>query len=53
MLDRSVGLPCEDTVSNAVNAARLIVDALAPEERDRIEVLITVPRQEVGSRTLA
>ena len=41
MRDRSVGLPCEDPVTNAVNAARPIVDALSREERDRIEVLIT------------
>lgn len=41
MHDRSVGLPCEDPVSNAANAARPLVDALTPGQRDRIEVLVT------------
>ncbi|WP_059006297.1 hydroxymethylglutaryl-CoA synthase family protein [Streptomyces specialis] len=41
MTERSVGLPCEDPVSNAVNAARPVVDALSPEERDSIELLVT------------
>ncbi|GAA1265032.1 hydroxymethylglutaryl-CoA synthase [Sphaerisporangium rubeum] len=37
---RSVNVPCEDPVTNAVNAAKPIVDALDPAERDRIEVLV-------------
>jgi polyketide biosynthesis 3-hydroxy-3-methylglutaryl-CoA synthase-like enzyme PksG len=41
MHQKSVALPCEDAVSNAVNAARPIVDALNEEERGRIEWLIT------------
>lgn len=41
MRNRSVGLPCEDPVTHAVNAARPLVDALPAGERDRIEVLIT------------
>lgn len=41
MRNRSVGLPCEDPVTNAVNAARPLLDALTPAERDRIEVLVT------------
>jgi polyketide biosynthesis 3-hydroxy-3-methylglutaryl-CoA synthase-like enzyme PksG len=41
MTEKSVGLPCEDPVTNAVNAARPLVGALAPEERGRIEVLVT------------
>ncbi|MCZ9353744.1 3-hydroxy-3-methylglutaryl-ACP synthase [Streptomyces mutabilis] len=41
MTRRSIGLPFEDPVTNAVNAARPIVDALAPEERARIEILVT------------
>jgi polyketide biosynthesis 3-hydroxy-3-methylglutaryl-CoA synthase-like enzyme PksG len=41
MHNRSVGLPCEDPVTHAVNAARPMLDALPPEHRDRIEVLIT------------
>ncbi|SNT11765.1 hydroxymethylglutaryl-CoA synthase [Streptosporangium subroseum] len=41
MMDqRSVNLPCEDPVTNAVNAAKPIVDAMSPAERDRIELLI-------------
>lgn len=42
MMDKkSVGLPCEDPVSNAVNAAKPILESLSNEERDRIELLIT------------
>nr|BFE59930.1 hydroxymethylglutaryl-CoA synthase [Dactylosporangium thailandense] len=41
MTNRSIGLPCEDPVTNAVNAARPIVEALSPEERDSIELLVT------------
>jgi polyketide biosynthesis 3-hydroxy-3-methylglutaryl-CoA synthase-like enzyme PksG len=40
MEEKSVNLPCEDPVTNAVNAARPIVDALAPGEKERIELLI-------------
>ncbi|HEU5108511.1 MAG TPA: hydroxymethylglutaryl-CoA synthase [Micromonosporaceae bacterium] len=41
MMERkSVNLPCEDPVTNAVNAAKPIVDGLDPAERDRIELLI-------------
>jgi polyketide biosynthesis 3-hydroxy-3-methylglutaryl-CoA synthase-like enzyme PksG len=41
MMERkSVNLPCEDPVTNAVNAARPLVDALSPAERDRIELLV-------------
>lgn len=41
MMDqRSVNLPCEDPVTNAVNAAKPIVDAMSPAERDRIELLV-------------
>lgn len=39
MRERSIGLPIEDPVTNAVNAAKPIVDALTPEERDRIETV--------------
>ncbi|GAA2267707.1 MULTISPECIES: hydroxymethylglutaryl-CoA synthase family protein [Kitasatospora] len=38
---RSVGLPFEDPVTNAVNAAKPLVDALTPGERARIELLVT------------
>jgi polyketide biosynthesis 3-hydroxy-3-methylglutaryl-CoA synthase-like enzyme PksG len=41
MEERSIALPCEDPVTNAVNAARPIVDRLDPEEKARIEILIT------------
>ena len=41
MYQRSLNLPFEDPVTNAVNAAKPIIDALTPEERDRIEILIT------------
>ncbi|MFD4987455.1 hydroxymethylglutaryl-CoA synthase family protein [Streptomyces sp. NPDC058374] len=41
MRERSVGLPFEDPVTNAVNAARPLVDALSPPERERIELLVT------------
>ena len=41
MRARSVGLPFEDPVTNAVNAARPVVDALDPDARDAIELLIT------------
>lgn len=42
MMERkSVNLPCEDPVSNAVNAAKPLIDALTPAERDRIELVVT------------
>jgi polyketide biosynthesis 3-hydroxy-3-methylglutaryl-CoA synthase-like enzyme PksG len=41
MRARSVGLPGEDPVTNAVNAARPLLDGLTAAERDRIEVLVT------------
>jgi polyketide biosynthesis 3-hydroxy-3-methylglutaryl-CoA synthase-like enzyme PksG len=41
MQERSLGLPFEDPITNAVNAAKPIVDALDPDERNRIEILIT------------
>jgi len=41
MRARSVGLPFEDPVTNAVNAAKPVVDALDPAGRDAIEVLVT------------
>lgn len=40
MRQRSVNLPCEDAVSNAVNAAKPLLDALSPDERERIEAVI-------------
>lgn len=38
---KSVGLPCEDPVTNAVNAAKPIIDALSEEEKNSINLLIT------------
>src|SRR5947207_99918 len=40
MEQRSVNLPCEDAVTNAVNAAAPLVAALGPEGRDSIELLV-------------
>lgn len=37
---RAVGLPIEDPVTNAVNAAKPMIDGLAKDGRDRIEMLI-------------
>jgi len=41
MTSRSVGLPVEDPVTNAVNAARPVIAALTPGQRDSIELLVT------------
>src|SRR5579859_2331287 len=41
MHERSIALPFEDPVTNAVNAARPLLDALAPGQRDAIELLVT------------
>ncbi|WP_093802472.1 hydroxymethylglutaryl-CoA synthase family protein [Streptomyces sp. Wb2n-11] len=41
MTHRSIGLPFEDPVTNAVNAAKPLVDALDPADREAVEVLIT------------
>lgn len=41
MVEKSVNLPWEDPVTNAVNAAKPIIDKLTPQERDSIEMLIT------------
>ncbi|MEW9701799.1 hydroxymethylglutaryl-CoA synthase family protein [Paenibacillus sp. SI8] len=41
MKEKTVALPCEDPVTNAVNAAKPIVDSLPQAEKDRIELLIT------------
>lgn len=41
MMDaKSVNLPCEDAVSNAVNAAKPLADAMPGAERESIELLI-------------
>ncbi|MEU2995009.1 hydroxymethylglutaryl-CoA synthase family protein [Streptomyces sp. NPDC001758] len=41
MRQRSVQMPWEDPVTNAVNAARPVLDRLSPAERDSIRLLIT------------
>lgn len=41
MSKKSVGLPCEDPVTNAVNAAKPIIDELSDEDKSRIELIIT------------
>ncbi len=41
MEKKSVGLPCEDPVTNAVNAAKPIVDSLSEAEKKSIEMIIT------------
>jgi polyketide biosynthesis 3-hydroxy-3-methylglutaryl-CoA synthase-like enzyme PksG len=41
MRRKTVGLPCEDAVTNAVNAARPVVDTLSEDERQSIDLLIT------------
>lgn len=41
MVRKSVGLPCEDPVTNGVNAAKPIIDALSQHEKNNIELIIT------------
>lgn len=41
MKEKTVALPYEDPITFAVNAAKPLIDALSPEEKDRIEMVIT------------
>jgi len=41
MKEKTVALPYEDPITFGVNAAKPIVDALSPEEKNRIEMVIT------------
>ncbi|NGO11408.1 hydroxymethylglutaryl-CoA synthase family protein [Streptomyces sp. HC44] len=41
MKEKSVALPYEDPVTFGVNAAKPLIDAMSPEERDSIELVIT------------
>ena len=41
MKQKTVPLPYEDPVTYGVNAAKPLIDAMTPEERDRIELVIT------------
>lgn len=39
--EKTVPLPCEDPVTNGVNAAKPLVDTISQKDKDRIELLIT------------
>ncbi len=41
MRNRAINLPFEDPVTNAVNAAKPIIDGLTEEEKNQIEILVT------------
>ena len=41
MKEKTVALPYEDPITFGVNAAKPIIDALSPAEKDRIEMVIT------------
>lgn len=41
MKEKTVALPYEDPITYGVNAAKPIIDALSPEEKDRIELVIS------------
>jgi polyketide biosynthesis 3-hydroxy-3-methylglutaryl-CoA synthase-like enzyme PksG len=41
MNEKSVALPYEDPITFGVNAAKPLLDAMSPEDRDRIEMVIT------------
>ena len=41
MKEKTVALPYEDPITFGVNAAKPLVDALTPQEKDRIEMVIT------------
>ncbi|HEX9627867.1 MAG TPA: hydroxymethylglutaryl-CoA synthase family protein [Acidiferrobacterales bacterium] len=41
MKEKTVALPYEDPVTFGVNAAKPLIDALSPEEKDRVEMVIT------------
>lgn len=41
MEKKAVGLPCEDAVTNAVNAAKPLIDQLSEDDKKSIELLIT------------
>lgn len=37
---KSVGVPCEDPITNAVNAAKPMIDSLNQEDKEKIELVI-------------
>ena len=41
MKEKTIALPYEDPITFGVNAAKPLLDAMSPEERDRIEMVIT------------
>jgi polyketide biosynthesis 3-hydroxy-3-methylglutaryl-CoA synthase-like enzyme PksG len=41
MKEKTVALPYEDPITFGVNAARPLIDAMSPEEKDRIEMVIS------------
>jgi 3-carboxymethyl-3-hydroxy-acyl-[acp] synthase len=41
MKEKTIALPYEDPVTFGVNAAKPLVDAMGPDEKDRIEMVIT------------
>jgi polyketide biosynthesis 3-hydroxy-3-methylglutaryl-CoA synthase-like enzyme PksG len=41
MKQKSVALPYEDPITFGVNAARPLIDALSPEARDRVEMVVS------------
>jgi len=41
MKEKTVALPYEDPITFGVNAAKPLIDALSPADRDRIELLVT------------
>lgn len=41
MKEKTVALPYEDPITFGLNAAKPLVDAMTPEEKDRIEMVIT------------
>ena len=41
MEKKSVGLPCEDPVTNGVNAAKPFIDKLSEAEKNKIEMVVT------------
>ncbi len=40
MQQKSVGIPCEDPVTNAVNAAKPLIDQLSEAQKNKIELVI-------------
>src|SRR5947208_11803283 len=40
MKEKTIALPYEDPITFGVNAAKPLIDAMSPDERDRIEMVI-------------